>query len=205
MSCITMLDISSGTKFYHAPKESIIDRTSQIIKSLREEDAERQSKSVEVDKDLIRLSTLYGRGLRKVKALKGKKTKQREDDTDFVFDEEHSISAKDKLNHCQNLFERGTQELEMLRFTHITLSELRNLLYVTYTLKLNQQEMAAVAADFGSVEGKGIDTSTNFIKFLTSLKRYADDLRNADWRRRMKEREDMDEARIERIRGACET
>lgn len=189
--------MNQASNFFYSSKGSTIDRTHAIIRSL-DEAVDKIKLNEHFQKDIVRLSHLYGHGVGQIKSIKGRKSKLRGDESDFECSENDWLLARGKLDHSLALFEKGTTSMQSLGSTYISLSELRHLLDITYSLKFSLPEMSAIAKNFDAVEGMGSQTTINFIKFLTALKRYADELRNIDRRRRLKERDDREKSRLVR-------
>lgn len=181
---------------FHVSKGSTIDRTNDIVRSLRVDDESRPH--TKNNKDVYRLAQLYGYGLHRIKKLKGNKHGLFGDDRDFESDETDLVSAMSKIDSCTNLGD-GMDRLESLSSRTISIGELMNIMELQFGLHLSVQECAAVAKRFDSVQGRGFNTCINFIKFLPALKKYAESLRSEDRRRRLKEREDTHKAERARL------
>ena len=157
----------SQTSFFHQPKGSTIDRTTDIVMSLGGFPTHKHDTAK--IRDGLRLASLYGSGLGQASKLKGKRILLKGDESDFDCDESDLQSALKILSKCMYFIENGAQQLESSSsgFATVTsLMELQTLLEVELRLKLSLPELSALIKSFESLEGRGFNTQINFGKFI---------------------------------------
>jgi len=182
-------------------RTSTILKTAEIVSNIIADNTRDDSKYERKTKDAIRLSLLYGKGLRCVKKLKkARRLRVKEEILDIEFRPQKSSleSCHKKLFDSFELFELGVTALENDAERDRSVTELRNLLEYVLKLKLNVTEVVSLANELDCLEGIGKDSLVLMAKFLSGLKRIADMNRTTIRNSRRKEKEDCEIAKAHR-------
>lgn len=145
--------------------------------------------------DSIRLSQLYGRGLRSIKKMRRRKKK--DELSDYIPNAESLEAIHSKCFESHSLFEIGVTPLESLSATSITLPDLKLLLDFHLNLKVSLRELSSLCNEMKCIEGEGVDSRVLLKLFLPAFKRLTDKNRSII---RTKKRLDEREAEIARLR-----
>ena len=181
--------------------------THDIIRALEKEHQKTTPKLEERKlrdrRDAIRLSKLYGRGLKSIKSIKRSRKKKPDPqeirDKEFVFSEKDLESCHHKLLSCHNIYEIGIAPLECEgESKYMTVIDIRLLLEFHFNLKLSNGELASMLQHMNVTKGSGEKMKILMRPFLTSLKRLVDNNRNSIRTTRRKDQESIEAMKAKR-------